>query len=234
MLLNVNQNIQAELKRSARRRTIGIRVHRGKVQVSAPVKAPLTEIQAFVTQKAGWISRHLQRQVDLQTQVLQPQYREGETVFYKGQPLTLSLSSECPTHLSNDQLILHNVKSNRTERALEVANWFVARAAEDLPARVELWAKRMRLSPQGIKIRHYRSRWGSCNRRGELQFNWLIMMAPEAVIDYVVVHELAHLVYFNHSIRFWSLVGQTIANYAELRAWLKSQTHIMWSLDDSP
>lgn len=230
--LPVTENIQALLKRSPRRRTIGIRVHRGQVQVSAPPRAPLTEIQAFLMQKANWIRCHLQRQEAALSQREIATYLSGESVFFKGQALQIHLVEHDQTHRQGDLLNLRNPTHSHAERATELANWFIEQAAQDLPKRVEYWSRTMRLVPRTLKIRHYKTRWGSCDRRGGLQFNWLIMMAPEEVIDYVVVHEIAHLAHFDHSPRFWSLVAQNLPNYPPLRAWLKQQNHLIWHTDN--
>src|SRR5690606_27651255 len=81
----------------------------------------------------------------------------------------------------------------------KLARWLVGQAQAYLPGRIAEFAPRVGVKPRGFSVRFYKSRWGSCNRRGELQFNWLLMMAPPEVVDYVVVHELAHLRHFDHS-----------------------------------
>ena len=77
--------------------------------------------------------------------------------------------------------------------------------------------------PQGLKIRFYAARWGSCNRRQEIQLNWSLIACPDAVIDYVLVHELAHLVHFNHSRDFWQPVGTYYPEYKPHERWLQQQ-----------
>ncbi len=220
------------LKRSPRRRTIAIKVHRGQVQVSAPVQAPLTEIHEFVKEKKRWIQRHLQRQQEIIQDHQLAQYQSGETLFWLNQPVQIAVIGAGKTRLENNQLLIANPSGTRQERAIELANWFIDQAVVDIPPRVERWSEAMGLTARGIKIRHYKSRWGSCDRQGRLQFNWLIMMAPESVIDYVVVHELAHLKYFNHSSRFWTLVECTMPDYSVWRQWLKQQSHLHWQIEN--
>ena len=94
-------------------------------------------------------------------------------------------------------------------------------AAADLPARVERWAGRIGVQPQGLTLRTQRRRWGSCSGRGRISLNALLMLAPEAVRDYVVVHELCHLRELNHSPRFWQEVAQALPEYGAAQAWLK-------------
>lgn len=232
MYLQVNNEVTALLKRSPKRKTIGIKVQNGKVQVSAPTQTNLADIESFVAQKQAWIERHLRKQIALQNVEELPQYQGGERVFFKGQPITLQLTESGVTRLLESTLLLANEYNDRNSRAIELANWYIDQAAEDLPIRVENWSRRMGVAPATIKIRHYKTRWGSCDRKGGVQFNWLILMAPEHVIDYVVVHELAHLVYFNHSKEFWNLVEVTLPHYKTSRAWLKQQSHLQWQLDN--
>ena len=97
------------------------------------------------------------------------------------------------------------------------------RAKDFFPQRAAYWAQRMGLQYGRITIRHQRSCWGSCSGKGNLNFNCLLMLAPENVADYVIVHELCHLVQHNHSKAFWDLVAQTIPDYAARRQWLKTQ-----------
>lgn len=229
--LAVNDHIEAVLRRSARRRTIAIKVQRGQVQVNAPTSVPISDIQAFLQEKARWIERHLARQQTLLAEATRPQYREGDITHFKGQIFTLRLLAE-PTEAYADaqHLWLYDC-GEVAARSLRLANWYIAQAAIYLPQRLEYWAPRLGVTPKGIKIRFYKSRWGSCSRHGELQFNWLIMMAPIAVIDYVVVHELAHLRYFNHSAAFWALVARHLPDFQQHRQWLKQQTHLRWALE---
>jgi len=98
-------------------------------------------------------------------------------------------------------------------------------ALEDLPKRVEKYAARIGVTVGRVTIRNQKSRWGSCSSKGNLNFNCLLMLCPEEVRDYVVVHELCHRKELNHSPRFWSEVERVMPNYAEHRRWLKEQGH---------
>lgn len=221
----VAPDISAELKRSSRRRSIGIKVHRGEVVVSAPLWAPLQEIQAFVTQKAAWIAKHLVRQ--RQSSISPPQRpRVGENMNFLGRPLLLAaVPGLRGARLCDDRLELGGDPVRHGDL---LARWLLQQAADYLPGRVSLFAPLVGVRPVEVRARYYKSRWGSCNSRGELQFNWLLMLAPPEVVDYVVVHELAHLRHFNHSPAFWHLVERVMPDYARHRAWLKQQVIPAW------
>ena len=96
-------------------------------------------------------------------------------------------------------------------------------AQEDIPARAEKYAALLGLSYGRITVRHQKTRWGSCSSKRNLNFNCLLMLAPEAVRDYVAVHELCHLLEMNHSSRFWELVKRTLPDYKESCQWLRTQ-----------
>ena len=96
-------------------------------------------------------------------------------------------------------------------------------ARRELPARVQRFAAQLGVSYGRITIRCQRTRWGSCSAQGNLNFNCLLMLCPEPVIDYVVVHELCHRLEMNHSPRFWAFVARTMPDYASARQWLRNQ-----------
>ena len=94
-------------------------------------------------------------------------------------------------------------------------------ARRDLTQRCAFWAERRGVSYGRISIRHQRSRWGSCSSKGNLNFNCLLMLAPESVRDYVVVHELCHRKHMNHSPAFWQMVEQALPDWRSAKVWLK-------------
>jgi predicted metal-dependent hydrolase len=95
------------------------------------------------------------------------------------------------------------------------------RAVEEIPKRVAHYAALMGVTYGRITIRNQKTRWGSCSSKGNLNFNCLLMLAPEQVMDYVVVHELSHRIYMNHSAAFWKTVEAYMPEYAQWRKWLK-------------
>jgi len=100
-------------------------------------------------------------------------------------------------------------------------SWYRSRALERLQEKTNRYAKQIGVSPEGVSVRNFRSRWGSCNKLGQVVFNWNIIKAPHSIVDYVVIHELSHLIHPNHSKDFWQVVGRHDAAYPEHRQWLK-------------
>ena len=114
-------------------------------------------------------------------------------------------------------------EQSRAVRA-ELARWYRAHAQERLPERVEVWAKKFGIRPPPLLIRDQRRRWGSCNRVGEMRLNWRIVQAPLALVDYVIAHELGHLVRGDdgHSAAFWAQLGRVMPDYDARRDALRA------------
>jgi hypothetical protein len=114
---------------------------------------------------------------------------------------------------------------------VKLEKWLKIKAQSYILERVNELSKQCQLYPKACKIRQYKARWGSCNSQGQLNFNYLLMMTPSWVVDYVIVHELCHLQHLNHSREFWLLVNKHYPKYAEAKLWLKQhQQHLTWSL----
>ena len=101
-------------------------------------------------------------------------------------------------------------------------DWFYQRAREILLDRTEFYSQALGHRPKKIILKAYRSMWGRCNARGEIAFDWRIVMAPDSVIEYLVVHELCHLIHFDHSCRFWDLVESVKPDFRESKSWLRT------------
>ena len=123
----------------------------------------------------------------------------------------------------------HLQKRETEQKALKEEGRFTEReikklqalAKQVIPEKVAYYARLMGVTYERISIRKQKTRWGSCSREGNLNFNCLLMMAPPEVLDYVVVHELSHRLEMNHSARFWAQVERVIPDYRKPRKWLK-------------
>ena len=222
--------IQARLVRSRKRKSLGIYVKDAEVTVRASLNEPLANIHAFVTAKAEWIEQHLHHQKTTQAQS-DHHFCNGDVFLYLNRPHQLKLQVGKPTRveLQGDTMFLtHSDIANKAAVKKVLEQWYKKQALSYLTERVNVFSQRLQLYPKAVSVRRYKSRWGSCNHRGELQFNWLIMMAPTEVIDYLVVHELCHLKFFDHSPSFWRLVKTFWPQYAIQKQWLKQQTQLAW------
>ncbi|OUR62941.1 hypothetical protein A9Q74_01615 [Colwellia sp. 39_35_sub15_T18] len=140
------------------------------------------------------------------------------------QELNIVLAKRYATKLDDEQLLRMAVKKR-------LQDYFKQQAQSIILSKVSHYSELTQLKPKGIKIRQYSARWGSCNSNGEVSFNYLMMMLPDDVIDYIVVHELCHLRFLNHSADFWQLVAIHFPNYLQAKQWLKdNQSQLLWRL----
>jgi len=227
------QDFEYKVIRRPRRKTVGICIKPDQtVQVVIPKRFPLAKVDALVRAKADWIRRKLARYRDIQVQYQPKQYVSGETFTCLGRDYQLKVlkGAEHPVSLRRGMLCVEIPDEFPAEKrrlsitgALEL--WFRAQAQQYLVERTTWYAARMRVIPVSVGIKSYRSRWGSCHADGRIYFNWRIIMAPPFIVDYVVVHELCHLVHHNHSPDYWRLVESIMPEYRDARVWLKQRGH---------
>ncbi len=192
----------------------------GRLVVRAPMRISDADIKHLVKQKERWI-REKQKQVkDQSTQSKPKVYMDGEEFFYLGKSYQLKIIADL-----NPALVLSR-KFYLSRRALPKAEsmfteWYREQARSVISDRVKLYAARHGFKYRKIRITSARTRWGSCSSMGNLNFTWRLVMAPPEVIDYVVVHELAHLRFNNHSKNFWILVECIMPDYKQRLKWLK-------------
>ena len=204
----------------SKRKTVAIIVQRdGKVIVRAPLKASERQIRQFVESKIGWIG---EKKIQMQEQApaLPRKFTAGERFPYLGQDYALSVVSGPRAGLRFEGGFSLN-QNSQAEAALLFEKWYKAAARKVLTERVRFYAQKFGLKYQTIRISSARTRWGSCSSRGALSFTWRLVMAPLEVVDYVVVHELAHLRVQNHSAAFWVEVAQMMPDFKRQRDWLK-------------
>lgn len=130
-------------------------------------------------------------------------------VFLEGQSLVVNLPMD---------LLEQDCASNIME-ALKL--WYKAQARKILQDKLDIQAKRMQVSFQTFRLKEQKTRWGSCSSKGNLNLNWRIIMAPDPAMDYIIIHELAHLTHLNHSNQFWQRVAEFMPEYADWRKWFK-------------
>ncbi|MCJ8322055.1 MAG: M48 family metallopeptidase [Colwellia sp.] len=235
--------INYQLIRSARRKTLSLQVKQGEIIVRAPVFLSDKQIHGFVTEKSGWLNSKLEQQ---KSQFLPPvlTFTQDSFLWINGakkklnitfQPIAqvLNLKDEIRVVLplrsrhQQSQLSCEELTKKKIKKQLE--GWFKSQANSYISNRLPELSLQTNLVPKSFKIRQYKARWGSCNNRDELSFNYLLMMAPCWVVDYVIIHELCHLRYLNHSKEFWQLVAHHYPEFQQAKVWLKKhQRELIW------
>lgn len=202
------------------RRTIALMIGAdATLVVRAPAHTPLDTIEQFIGKNTGWIRRTIAR-IQRRPQVKKKEFVSGEEFLFLGKscPLEIQNGTPQPLHL-RDGFILDEKQRSRG-RALFI-EWYKKEAKKIIAVRVEWWAQRCGLAYQSVNITSANRRWGSCAPDDRLNFSWRLVMAPMTVIDYVVVHELAHITHKNHSRRFWDRVKAMYPDYKDAQTWLR-------------
>jgi len=207
----------------SQRKTIAIIIQRdGKLVVRAPRRASDAQIKNFIDLKANWIKAKQAEAAQRLAQRKSKQFINGETFLYLGSayPLKIVDQAQAPLTLQDGYFLLSR-SAQSIAKGLFI-NWYKKQARQVLSERVGLYAAQFRINYQKIRISSARTRWGSCSSRGTLSFTWRLVMAPVPVIDYVVIHELAHTIEENHSRSFWNTMKSMMCDYTQHSEWLKA------------
>ena len=212
--------------KDVRRLTLRVRSGDGPVQVSAPRRVPPHKVGAFLQAQLPWIQRqrirHRQRE-----SVPPPAYADGEVIWIWGRRQVIERSDGAPPSVSlvGDRLRLQVAADAAPEEcAALVEAWCRARIKEALEPLLAAWARRLDLPPPSFRIRKMKSRWGSCsNRTRTLAFNLELVRRPPACLEYVVVHELVHLIVPPHNTRFYAILDHVLPQWSDVRRELNAR-----------
>ena len=210
-----------------KRKSVALYVREQDVEVRAPHFVGNREINDWVNSKSDWIEQRLQQQ--LQKSHQRPKIQHNSTLLFMGVERTIKIiAGKNQVIEDHEQLIIHSRTPDNSEKnqAL-IERWLKNEAQQYIDTRCIELAKTMEINQQisAIKYRKTRSKWGHCTSTGILQFNWLIIMAPVEVIDYLLIHELSHLTHMNHSKQFWQRVAEFCPQYRQHKKWLNEQGH---------
>lgn len=210
---------------SGRAKRVGLRIDPtgDRAVLTVPWGAPLERAARFAQDQAGWLARNLARQ---------PQriaFEDGAVIPVLGREIRLRHRPDqrrgvwLQGGLDDDARPLPElcVSGEADHLSRRVTDWLKRRAREEISPRARAHARTLDRRVAKISIRDTTSRWGSCSSRAGLSFSWRLVLAPEAVLDYVCAHEAAHLVEMNHSPAFWRLVGRLVGDWEPHRRWLK-------------
>lgn len=229
--LACGRQIDYTLKVSARRRTIGLRVDATGLTVHIPRRVSQQTVDGMLLDKADWIARKLDAWQDKPQPVA---WKDGTQLQLLGKPILLCLIPDSRNrNLVFDGVRLFFATSNPEDAALvrrKVIQWFAKQARADFARRIEILSAKLGLTISALHLSNARTRWGSCNSRGEIRLNWRLIQAPPQIIQYVIAHELAHLKEMNHSPAFWAWVARLCPDYLANRNTLKemsAQLHLV-------
>ncbi len=225
-----------EITRRAYKRSMGLTLRmNGSIRVSAPMGLSIAKIRDFVESQDSWIETNLKKYESVRASYPQKELREGEEFPFLGvnYPLTFEAaggSTRPCFKIQNGRLVcqvrkemwhLFDPAAAHPEMVSGLIGFYKKKSRAILIDSVNAFSNRMGLAPTGLSFRAQKTRWGSCSSNGRISLNWKLIIAPLEVINYVVVHELSHLKYYDHSKSFWSLVSTQAPDFLERRKWLK-------------
>ena len=217
------------IKKSSKRKKLTITVERDRsVVVHAPESTSEETIRKVVESKRQWIYEKMQhaQKYDQQPHPPGKELVNGESALYLGREYQIEVISTDSTEIHLEQRFLIPA-SLAGERRRVLRNWYINRAKERILPKVKSLAATLGVNFASAKIVDNRFRWGSCTPKDNVNLNWRLIKAPMFVIDYVIVHELAHLIEANHTPRFWNIVRTHAPTMEKARSWLKEHGQIL-------
>lgn len=209
------ENLDYILKRSNARRTLALTINASGLSVNAPWRLPLTEVERFIAHKADWVRAKLDAIKSVPAPVID--WCEGMLLPYLGDQLQLRILPHSGMACVAERQLWLPVKTGASVQ-LAVLAWYRRAALMHFQARLRLFLPMLRRSPGSLRLSNARTRWGSCTRAGVVRLNWRLVQAPDAQIDYVLAHELAHLAHLDHSPAFWREVARLYPDFAAARS----------------
>ena len=223
----MNFDFPVEIIRTERSKSASIEIEGDTVKVTVPKNLSEQRIEELVKNRTVWIRQKLK----IQTETIRPkdkEYVNGETFSYLGRNYRLKCLSggSGEAKLTNGYLTVWLTKDASGAAVggcvwQSLQQWYQARALEKLKEKTKRYSAILGVSPQSVGVKEYKARWGSCSSSGDVTYNWRIIMAPHHIVDYIVVHELCHLLEHNHGPKYWKHVKNVIPDYKECREWLK-------------
>lgn len=214
-------DLEFELRRSSERETVGLTVERdGSLIARAPAECPVETVEDVVRSRRVWIHQKLARKEHLNRSSVDKEYVPGESFYYLGRTHRLEIVEDPklpPLRLYRGRFQLRDDARKLGRR--HFVDWYIAHATPWLNERCQKFAGRMRVEPEEIKVRDLGYRWGSCGDR-QVHFHWRTILLPPRIIDYVIVHEFAHVHEPNHGPEFWRRVEMVMPDYEKRKRWL--------------
>jgi len=213
--------LRFEVRRSPRRRSVQITVDRdGELLLSAPEVCSVRAIEAFVREKRFWIHTKLAEKEALAPSCPTKKYVSGEGFLYLGRSYRLLLVDEQDIPVKLEQGRFKMARSAAQTGRDHMVRWYTERARPWLAGRVERYRRRIGVDPASLTVQDLAFRWGSCGKGSRLYFHWRTILLPPRIVEYIVVHELVHLIEPHHVPAFWGRVERAMPDFAVRKQWL--------------
>ena len=224
-----NLDLEVQIERTNRKRTISLQVKDNKLIVKAPRTASRQSLDDLIQRKQSWIKKRAILNVE-ERKLRNRKFIDNEKFYFKGNEYRLSLifGGKEEVKISEGFLIV-TCKDDRAMGSKYVKkfieDWYVRESTKILNTRTYEFAKKMKVEPSAITVKNYASKWGSCTASNKISYNWRIIMAPDCIVDYLIIHELCHIIEHNHSKNFWYQVGKYCEDFKKKRKWLRENGH---------
>ena len=216
-------NFNIKITITNRIRTVSFLVKNQELIISVPKFISNTEIDRLILSKINWINKKLSSE-KLNTPLIAKSFVNGEKLMFFGKNYSLKLEASCFTNVVLDlnNIIVSSMDINNQDKVKNIIrNWYIVESKKYLIKTNSYYEKLIGVSVSKLLFGEYKSKWGSCNSNKIVSYDWRIIMAPLEVIHYLVIHELCHIIYPNHSKYFWMHVEKYMKDYKVHRKWLK-------------
>jgi len=217
-----------EIIRTSRRKSASIQIDGDRVKVRVPEWVSDGYVQDLVLKKSLWIKRKLGEAEHIA--LFRPkEFVSGENFSYLGKNYRLKVQEGDTSSVKIqggyiETNICGSILSKEEQVKSLLIEWYNKQARQRLTEKTHRYAKIIQVEPRSISVKDYKSRWGSCSIKGDISYNWRIVIAPHRIVDYVVVHELCHILEHNHSPNYWRHVGRVMSDFKECRRWLQQNS----------
>lgn len=203
----------------SKRKTLSLTINENaELVIRAPLRLSIKKIQDFINEKESWINR---KQAIIENQIKDVTSNQNK-LLYLGSlfPININQSATQDLIFTGVEFIANSIEPNLL--SLSIKKWYKKKFREIAIPRVTYFAEQHNLMVNQVRIKNQKTIWGSCSSKNNINLNYLLLMAPMKVIDYVIIHELVHTIHRNHSIDFWSSVESIMPDYKEHKLWLKA------------
>lgn len=219
--------IDYQIKYSSKRKKVNISVERDRsVIIRAPLGVTKEKIEDIIKSKKDWIIEKINHKQKYPVDLAPKEFVSGETMMYLGRNYQLAVIDEDIDGVQFNQKFLIS-KSKQQEAYSLFKKWYCEKAKSKIEDKVNMYAKNLGVDVNKVRISDMKYRWGSCTPSNNVIFNWRIIKAPMYVVDYLIVHELAHLIESNHTSKFWNIVSIQVPQYLKSKEWLKKYGHLL-------
>jgi len=218
--------VEYTLKQSRKARLIWVKIQpESGLVVTVPLYYDKSHLEKFLISKSDWIIKHLERYEKLNKE-MSDNNKRAETIYYLGNKYSLiSITGSTERDVTvnkGNKSIYFPLKNKDTDLNEHLVKWLKNECRSFLEWKTNEFCNVIPVKYNRIYIRDQKTRWGSCSVKKNLSFNWRIIMMPERVIDYIIIHELCHLKYMDHSHTFWNMVAKYSPDWKLQRKWLRS------------